>query len=157
MQHPYQPYFRGEHTPPALPPLLLTAVLPHARHRGGRATPHRHLTELRDARQLSFGDYFKQGGRSSYSWGSSREGFGFNPEQIWITIFEGDEELGLGPDEEAIEIWREPRRPGGADRRRSPRKENFWQAGSSGPCGPCSELYIDRGPDLRGRRRRTTG
>src|SRR4029077_16223951 len=59
-------------------------------------------------------------------------------------VFEGDEGLGLGPDEEAIAYWREV----GVARERivlCPRSENFWQAGPTGPCGPCSELYIDRG------------
>ena len=53
----------------------------------------------------SFGDYFKE---QSIPWGweLSTEGFGFDPELIWVTVFEGDEELGLGPDNEAIEIWR---------------------------------------------------
>ncbi len=59
-------------------------------------------------------------------------------------MFEGDDGLGLGPDEEAIAHWLEA---GVSPERivRCPRSENFWQAGPSGPCGPCSELYIDRG------------
>ena len=59
-------------------------------------------------------------------------------------MFAGDDELGLGPDEEAIEAWLEV----GVPRERiveCPRSENFWQAGPTGPCGPCSELYLDRG------------
>ena len=67
-----------------------------------------------------------------------------DPEQIWVTVFGGDEELGLGPDEEAIEIWEAIGVP---DERivRLGREDNFWQAGPTGPCGPCSELYLDRG------------
>ncbi|HEY6636701.1 MAG TPA: alanine--tRNA ligase, partial [Solirubrobacterales bacterium] len=64
-----------------------------------------------------------------------------------VTVFEGDEDLGLGPDTEAIEIWRSI----GVPEERIvplPRSENFWQAGDTGPCGPCSEMYIDRGPDF---------
>ena len=63
---------------------------------------------------------------------------------IWITVFAGDDELGLGPDQEAIDAWLEI----GVPRERiveCPREENFWQAGPTGPCGPCSELYLDRG------------
>ena len=96
----------------------------------------------------SFGDYFKE---QSIAWGweLSTEGFGFDPERIWVTVFEGDEELGLGPDEEAIEIWRAVGVP---DERivRLPRSENFWQAGPTGPCGPCSEMYLDRGEEFGG-------
>ena len=70
-----------------------------------------------------------------------------DPERIWVTVFGGDEELGLGPDEEAIAIWRGVGVP---DERivRLGREDNFWQAGPSGPCGPCSELYVDRGEDF---------
>jgi alanyl-tRNA synthetase len=92
---------------------------------------------------FSFGDYFKEGAAQS-AWEMSIGPLGFDPESIWITVFEGDDELGLGPDEEAIEIWRSVGMP---EERivRLGRADNFWQAGPSGPCGPCSELYLDRG------------
>ncbi|HET8592169.1 MAG TPA: alanine--tRNA ligase [Solirubrobacterales bacterium] len=103
----------------------------------------RHLTFFEMLGNWSFGDYFKE---ESIPWGweLSTEGFGLDPDRIWVSVFAGDEELGLGPDEEAIEIWR---RVGMPDERivRLPRSENFWQAGPTGPCGPCSELYFDRG------------
>ncbi|HEX6585865.1 MAG TPA: alanine--tRNA ligase [Solirubrobacterales bacterium] len=106
----------------------------------------RHLTFFEMLGNWSFGDYFKE---ESIAWGweLSTEGFGFDPERIWVTVFEGDDELGLGPDEEAIEIWR---RVGVPDERivQLPRSENFWQAGPTGPCGPCSELYLDRGEEF---------
>ena len=95
---------------------------------------------------FSFGDYFKREA-VEFAWELSREGFGFPTDDIWITVFAGDEELGLGPDEEAIEAWLEV----GVPRERiveCPRSENFWQAGPTGPCGPCSELYLDRGLDF---------
>ena len=105
----------------------LPEVLPHDRHRGGRqhrAPPHL----LRDARQL-LDRRLLQGGRGRATPGSSRSsGFGFDPEEIWITVFDGDDELGLGPDEEAIEVWEAV----GVPRERivlCPRSENFWQAG----------------------------
>jgi alanyl-tRNA synthetase len=103
----------------------------------------RHLTFFEMLGNWSFGDYFKE---QSIPWGweLSVDGFGFDPERIWVSVFEGDEELGLGPDDEAIEVWRSVGVP---EERivRLPRSENFWQAGPAGPCGPCSELYYDRG------------
>jgi alanyl-tRNA synthetase len=106
----------------------------------------RHLTFFEMLGNWSFGDYFKE---QSISWGweLSTEGFGLAPERIWVTVFEGDEELGLGPDEESIEIWRSVGVP---DERivQLPRSENFWQAGPAGPCGPCTELYLDRGEEF---------
>src|SRR3954463_5661087 len=103
----------------------------------------RHLTFFEMLGNFSLGDYFKQGA-AEFAWEMSLEGFGFPAEKIWVTVFEGDEELGLGPDEEAIEAWLKI----GVPRERivlCPRSENFWQAGPTGPCGPCSELYLDRG------------
>ena len=106
----------------------------------------RHLTFFEMLGNWSFGDYFKE---QSIPWGweLSIEGFGFDPELIWVTVFEGDAELGLGPDEESIEIWRSVGVP---DERivQLPRSENFWQAGPTGPCGPCTELYYDRGEEF---------
>jgi alanyl-tRNA synthetase len=76
----------------------------------------------------------------------SVQGFGLDFDRIWVTVFGGDDELGLGPDDEAIECWRAVGVP---DERivHLGREDNFWQAGPTGPCGPCSELYYDRGPD----------
>ena len=106
-------------------------------------TTSRHLTFFEMLGNFSFGDYFKREA-ARFAWELSTEGFGFSPEDIWITVFAGDDELGLGADEEAIEAWLEI----GIPRERiveCPRSENFWQAGPTGPCGPCSELYLDRG------------
>ena len=103
----------------------------------------RHLTFFEMLGNFSFGDYFKAEA-IAFAWELSREVFGFAEQDIWVTVFEGDEGLGLGPDEEAIDFWLQM----GVERARiieCPRSENFWQAGPSGPCGPCSELYIDRG------------
>jgi alanyl-tRNA synthetase len=106
-------------------------------------TTTRHLTFFEMLGNFSFGDYFKREA-ARFAWDLSTEGFGFAPDDIWITVFAGDEELGLGPDQEAIDAWMEI----GIPRERiveCPRSENFWQAGPLGPCGPCSELYLDRG------------
>jgi alanyl-tRNA synthetase len=140
---PFKPYFRGEEKPPAprvtdYQRCFRTVDIEEV---GNTA---RHLTFFEMLGNWSFGDYFKE---QSIAWGweLSTESFGFDPEQIWVTVFEGDEELGLGPDTEAIEIWRSI----GVPEERIvalPRSENFWQAGDTGPCGPCSEMYLDRGP-----------
>ena len=108
----------------------------------------RHLTFFEMLGNWSFGDYFKEAS-IPMGWELSTEGFELDPELIWVSVFGGDEELGLGPDEEAIELWRAQGVP---EERivRLPRSENFWQAGPTGPCGPCSEMYFDRGEQFGG-------
>ena len=140
--HPLKPYFRGEEASPH--PRLTTCQkcfrTTDIENVGDTA---RHLTFFEMLGSFSIGDYFKQGA-VELAWELSLEGFGFKAQDIWITVFEGDEELGLGPDEEAIEAWLSV----GVPRERivlCPRSENFWQSGPTGPCGPCSELYLDRG------------
>jgi alanyl-tRNA synthetase len=140
--HPLKAYFVGQETPPhhRLTSCQKCFRTPDIEVVG---TTTRHLTFFEMLGNFSMGDYFKQGA-VEFAWELSLEGFGFDPEQIWITVFEGDEELGLGPDEEAIEAWLSV----GVPRERivpCSRSENFWQAGPLGPCGPCSELYLDRG------------
>ena len=102
---PFQPYFLGRETPPA--PRLTSSQrcfrTPDIEEVGNTA---RHLTCFEMLGNFSFGDYFKREA-IDFAWELSLEGFGFDPEQIWITVFGGDEELGLGPDTEAIELWRE--------------------------------------------------
>ncbi len=140
---PLKPYFRGEEEPPAR---RLTSCQRCFRTTDidnvGRTA--RHLTFFEMLGNFSIGDYFKREA-IEYAYELSTEGFGFDPERIWITVFGGDPGLGLGPDEEAIEYWRAVGIP--EDRIvRLGRDDNFWQAGPTGPCGPCSELYYDRGP-----------
>jgi len=143
--HPLKPYFQGREKPPHH---RLTSCQKCFRtpdiDQVGLTT--RHLTCFEMLGNFSIGDYFKEGA-ARFAWELSIDGFGFNPDDIWVTVFEGDEELGLGPDEEAIDAWLAI----GVPRERivlCPRSENFWQAGPIGPCGPCSELYIDRGLDF---------
>jgi alanyl-tRNA synthetase len=143
--HPLKPYFQGREAPPH-PRVTTCQKTFRTADIEIIGTTTRHLTFFEMLGNFSFGDYFKREA-VRYAWDLSREGFGFAEQDIWITVFAGDEELGLGPDEEAIEAWLEV----GVTRDRivgCPRSENFWQAGPTGPCGPCSELYLDRGAHL---------
>jgi alanyl-tRNA synthetase len=103
----------------------------------------RHLTFFEMMGNFSFGDYFKRAAIDlAWELVTSPTGFAFDPDKIWITVYEGDE---LVPaDEEAVELWRSIGMP--AERIVRLGGDNFWQAGPTGPCGPCSELYLDRGP-----------
>jgi alanyl-tRNA synthetase len=144
----FKPYFRGEEAPPAR---RLTSCQKVFRTVDIEVvgTTQRHLTFFEMLGNFSVGDYFKEGAaRHAWELSTSKErGFGFDPDLIWITVFGGDEELGLGADEEAIEVWRAIGVP---EERivRLGREDNFWQSGPVGPCGPCSELYLDRGLDF---------
>ncbi|MGE0067516.1 MAG: alanine--tRNA ligase, partial [Solirubrobacterales bacterium] len=142
---PFKPYFLGREQPPA-PRLADVQKCFRTTDIEEVGNTARHLTFFEMLGNWSFGDYFKA---ESIPWGweLSTQGFGMDPELIWVTVFGGDEELGLGPDEEAIAIWREVGVP---EERivRLGRADNFWQGGPTGPCGPCSELYLDRGLDF---------
>ncbi len=143
--HPLKPYFLGQERPPH-PRVTTCQKTFRTADIDIIGTTTRHLTFFEMLGNFSFGDYFKREA-VRFAWDLSREGFGFKFEDIWITVFAGDDELGLGPDEDAIEAWLEV----GVPRERiveCPRSENFWQAGPTGPCGPCSELYIDRGVEF---------
>jgi alanyl-tRNA synthetase len=144
---PFKPYFLGREQPPA-PRLADVQKCFRTTDIEEVGNTARHLTFFEMLGNWSFGDYFKS---ESIPWGweLATEGFGMDPERIWATVFGGDEELGLGPDEEAIEIWKGVGMP---EERivLLGREDNFWQAGPSGPCGPCSELYLDRGAQLVG-------
>ncbi|MDX6731028.1 MAG: alanyl-tRNA synthetase [Baekduia sp.] len=140
--HPLKPYFQGLEEPP-YPRLTSCQKCFRTPDIDVVGTTTRHLTFFEMLGNFSIGDYFKDGA-IKLAWELSLNGFGFKPADIWVTVFEGDEALGIGPDEEAIEAWLKI----GVPRERivlCPRSENFWQAGPTGPCGPCSELYLDRG------------
>jgi alanyl-tRNA synthetase len=140
--HPLKPYFLGQQKP-AAPRLTSCQKVFRTVDIDNVGNTARHLTFFEMLGNFSFGDYFKREAMG-FAWELSRDVFGFREQDIWVTVFEGDEGLGLGPDEEAIELWRAL----GVPSERivlCPRSENFWQAGPTGPCGPCSELYLDRG------------
>jgi alanyl-tRNA synthetase len=143
--HPLKPYFLGQEAPPA-PRLTSSQKCFRTVDIDNVGNTNRHLTFFEMLGNFSIGDYFKAEA-IAFAWELSLEVFGFSPDDIWVTVFEGDEQLGLGPDEEAIELWKAVGVP--SERIvRCPRSENFWQAGPEGPCGPCSELYVDRGAHI---------
>ena len=139
---PLKPFFLGLAEPPG--PMLTTV------QKCFRTTDidevgqtARHLTFFEMLGNFSFGDYFKDGA-IEHAWEFVTEHLQLDRELLWATVFAGDPELGLGPDEVAIRGWERMGVP--AERIvRLPRSDNFWQAGPTGPCGPCSELYFDRG------------
>ncbi|RAL01494.1 alanine--tRNA ligase [Aspergillus ibericus CBS 121593] len=90
----------------------------------------------------SFGDYFKEDA-IRYSWELLTKIYGLDPQRLYVTYFEGNPEGGLEPDLEAKNLWRavgvpeDHILPGNM-------KDNFWEMGDQGPCGPCSEIHYDR-------------
>jgi alanyl-tRNA synthetase len=90
----------------------------------------------------SFGDYFKKEA-ITYSWELLTKVYGLEPDRLYATYFEGNPEGGLEPDLEAKELWKsvgvpeDHILPGDM-------KDNFWEMGDQGPCGPCSEIHYDR-------------
>ncbi len=105
----------------------------------------RHHTFFEMLGNFSFGDYFKEGA-IQMAWELLVGELGLPPEKLFATIHEGDEGMGLGADEEARQIWLKylPSQRIVA----CSTKDNFWQMGDTGPCGPCSEIVIDQGPEV---------
>jgi alanyl-tRNA synthetase len=139
---PLKPYFLGLESPPA-PKLTSCQKCFRTPDIDKVGLTSRHLTFFEMLGNFSIGAYFKAEA-IALAWELSLEVFSFDPDSIWVTVFAGEELLELGPDEEAIELWRAV----GVPRERivlCPRSENFWEAGAVGPSGPCSELYLDRG------------
>jgi alanyl-tRNA synthetase len=142
---PFKPYFVGDEQPP-----FLRAVSSQKCARAGGkhndlddvGRTKRHLVFFEMLGNFSFGDYFKESA-IPWSWelvtgDPAAGGWGFDGDQLWITVHESDDE--------AEAIWHEVV---GVPMERIQRlgdKDNFWQAGDTGPCGPCSEIHIDRGP-----------
>ncbi|MGH2740124.1 MAG: alanine--tRNA ligase [Actinomycetota bacterium] len=95
----------------------------------------RHLTFFEMLGNFSFGDYFKE---EAIAWAFElvTEGYGIDADRVWATVYETDDE--------AAEIWA-GHVPGERIVRRG-KADNFWSMGVAGPCGPCSEVYVDRGP-----------
>lgn len=101
----------------------------------------RHHTFFEMLGNFSFGDYFKEDA-IKFAWDLLVNEYKLDPLRLWFSVFEGDGEVGA--DEEAVVLWQKVGAP--ADRiLRFGRKDNFWQMGETGPCGPCSEIHYYMG------------
>jgi alanyl-tRNA synthetase len=139
---PFKPYFLGEVTPPfkratSVQKCVRTLDIDEV----GKTT--RHASFFQMCGNFSFGDYFKEGA-IALAWELltrpiSDGGYGFPEEKLWVTVYLDDDE--------AADIWHKKI---GVPRERIQRRDmadNFWSMGVPGPCGPCSEIYFDRGPE----------
>ncbi|MDG4861500.1 alanine--tRNA ligase [Streptomyces sp. T-3] len=140
---PFKPYFLGETKPPAP---RATSVQKCVRtpdiEEVGKTT--RHGTFFQMCGNFSFGDYFKEGA-IKYAWelltsSVADGGYGLEPEKLWITVYLDDDE--------AETIWRDVIGVPAERIQRLGKKDNFWSMGVPGPCGPCSEINYDRGPEF---------
>ena len=95
----------------------------------------------------SFGDYFKKEA-IEWAWALVTEEWGLEKERLWSTVFEGDENDGLDPDDEAEKLWLDVTDQVQDRIVRLPAKDVFWEMGATGPCGPSSELHYYLGDDL---------
>jgi alanyl-tRNA synthetase len=139
---PFKPYFLGEEQPPfdratSVQKCVRTLDIDEV----GKTT--RHASFFQMCGNFSFGDYFKEGA-ISMAWELLTKpvingGYGFPEEKLWVTVYLNDDE--------AADIWHHKI---GVPTERIQRRgmaDNFWSMGVAGPCGPCSEIYYDRGPD----------
>ena len=92
------------------------------------------------------GPYFKREA-IAWAWELLVDRWGLDPERLYVTVHEGDDALGLGPDQEAADLWTEHTTVPPAHILFAPSKDNFWMMGDTGPCGPCSEIHVDMRPD----------
>ncbi|MGH3620254.1 MAG: alanine--tRNA ligase [Sciscionella sp.] len=139
---PFKPYFLGQAAPPfsratSVQKVVRTGDIDEV----GKTS--RHVTFFQMAGNFSFGDYFKAGA-IEHAWqlvtGSLEDGgYGFDPDRIWVTVYEDDEE--------ATELWQKVAGIPPERIQRRGMEDNFWSMGVPGPCGPCSEIYYDRGPE----------
>jgi alanyl-tRNA synthetase len=131
---PFKPYFSGEEPAP-FPRAVSVQKCFRASDIENIGVTQRHLTFFEMLGNFSFGDYFKEGA-INYAWQLITEGFGMDPDRLWVTVHVSDDE--------AAELWRDhigirPERIQRLD------EDNFWTMGDVGPCGPSSEIFFDKG------------
>jgi alanyl-tRNA synthetase len=139
---PLQPYFLGVKEPPA-PRLTTAQKVFRTVDIDEVGLTLRHLTTFEMLGNFSFGDYFKDGA-VDLAWAFVTEHMQLDTSLLWATVYEGNPALGLGEDEVAVAAWERVGIP--PERIVRLGKDNFWQAAATGPCGPCSELFYDKGP-----------
>ncbi|MEV4943801.1 alanine--tRNA ligase [Streptomyces zaomyceticus] len=140
---PFKPYFLGEVKPPftrasSVQKCVRTPDIEEV----GKTT--RHGTFFQMCGNFSFGDYFKEGA-IKLAWellttAVEHGGYGLEPEKLWITVYQEDDE--------AEQIWRDVVGVPAERIQRLGKKDNYWSMGVPGPCGPCSEINYDRGPEF---------
>ncbi len=101
----------------------------------------RHHTFFEMLGNFSFGDYFKREA-IQFAWELLTKEFGLPEEKLWVTVFQDDDE--------AAAIWLDEMKVDPQRFSRMGEKDNFWAMGDTGPCGPCSEIFYDHGPDVPG-------
>ena len=136
----FKPYMLGEEKPP-WPRATTVQKCFRTTDIDIIGTTARHLTFFEMLGNFSLGDYFKSQA-IPLAWELATTVFELDPERIWVTVFETDDE--------SIEIWANEVGVPRARIQRRGEEDNFWAMGPTGPCGPCSELYYDRGPEFGG-------
>jgi len=138
---PFKPYFTGEEAAPFNRAVTIQkCVRAGGKHNDldeiGRTS--RHLTFFEMLGNFSFGDYFKSDA-AAFAWDLMTNVLGLDPERLWITVHTSDDE--------AEAIWRdEVGVP--AERIQRLGEDNYWRMGDTGPCGPCSEIFFDKGEEF---------